>query len=85
MNRGGKIITPIREAMSSGSIDGVIFQCNSRINAEKTRISSIVTKHRLNLDYRTHVDRDNSLIVYKKGIDLYDEVPNNYIVQDLRN
>lgn len=72
MNRGGKIVTPIRDCMEDDSVDGVIFQCKDRKEAEKVRVMSIITKHRNAYDFRTHRD-GNNLIVHKPEVDIYDD------------
>ncbi len=71
MNRGGKIVTPIREAMTDDGIDGVIFHCKNRNDAEKVRISSIIVKHRNAYDFKTHrIGAD--LIVHKPEVDIFE-------------
>lgn len=80
MNRGGKLVTPLRDAMSSPEFDGVVFRCSSRAEAEKVRISTIVAKQRNKMDIRTH-RQGNDLVAYKNGTDLYEAT--NYILVDL--
>ena len=80
MNRGGKLVTPMREAMSSAEFDGVVFRCSSKDEAEKVRISTIIVKKRNNMDIRTH-RQGNDLIAYKADTDLFEDT--NYICVDL--
>ena len=83
MQQGGKIVTPIRDAMSNPDLDGVAFRCKDKKSAEQTRISAIVAKHRNNLDFKTHVDKENTLFIYKENADIFEDP--NYIVEDLRD
>ena len=84
MNRGGKIITPIREAVRYCELDGVKFACKDKKHAEQIRISACIANGRNGFELRTHrVDSD--LIVYKPDVDLYGDDGVNLIDVDLTN
>ena len=70
MNRGGKIVTPIRDCMEDDTIDGVIFRCDDATRAERVRVMVIIAKHRNDYDFKTHRDGDK-LIIHKPEVDIY--------------
>lgn len=85
MNRGGKIVTPIREAILDDGLTGVIFRCDDKDRVEKVRISACVANERNGFKLKTHRS-GNDLMVYKPAIDLYDDnVDRVFIEIDLRN
>ena len=84
MNRGGKIISPIRDAVRYCECDGVRFSCKDKNHAEQIRISACVANGRNGFELKTH-RTGNDLIVYKPDVDLYSDDGVCLIDVDLTN
>ena len=72
--RTGKIITPIRKMLESGSSNCVIFHCEDGYTLQRTRLTVLMARRRNDMDIRTHKDNLDklSLIVFEgKRKDIY--------------